>query len=104
MGRSTGDEHANLYTRGVNEGYEGKPLEAQDLLDVLDVFGEDGLRIYLIGVLEGEDDAAEDEAAEDPDAQEVIVNYETGEVTLIERGDEDESLDGPESDEEPNLN
>jgi hypothetical protein len=104
MGRSTGDEHANLYMRGVNEGNEGKPLEAQDLLDILDVFGEDGLRIYLVGVLEGEEDAAEDEAAEDPDAQEVIVNYETGEVTRIERGDEDESLDDSECDEEPNPN
>ncbi len=104
MRRSTGDEHANLYMRGVNEGYEGKLLEAQDLLDILDVFGEDGLRVYLVGVLEGEEDAAEDEAAEDPGAQEVIVNYETGEVTPIERGDEDESLDDSESDEEPKPN
>jgi hypothetical protein len=47
---------------------------------------------------------ASDEAAEDPDAQEVIVNYETGEVTPLERGDEDESLDDSESDEEPNFN
>ncbi len=104
MRRSTGDDHANLYMRGVNEGHEGKPLEAQDLLDILDVFGEDGLRVYLVGVLEGEEDAAEDEAAEDPGAQEVIVNYETGEVTPIEREDEDESLDDSESDEEPKPN
>jgi len=30
-------------------------------LDILDVFGADGLRAYLAGVLEGEEDAAEDE-------------------------------------------
>jgi hypothetical protein len=65
MGRSTGDEHANLYMRGVNEGYEGKPLEAQDLLDILDVFGEDGLRSYILGHLEGIADAMEDLEEED---------------------------------------
>jgi hypothetical protein len=104
MGRSTGDEYANLYTRGVKEGYDGDPLEAQALLDILDVFGEEGVRIYLVGVLEGEEDAAEEEAPADPDAQEVIVNYETSEVTPIESGDEDELLDDSESDEEPNPN
>jgi hypothetical protein len=30
--------------------------------DILDVFGEDGLRVYLMGVIEGEEDAKEDEA------------------------------------------
>ncbi len=48
--------------RGVNEGYNGELLDASDLLDILDVFGEDGLRAYLVGVLEGEEDANEDEA------------------------------------------
>ena len=102
VGRSTGDEYANLYTRGVNEGYNGDPLEAQALLDVLDVFGEDGLRMYLVGVLEGEEDAAEEEAAADPDAVDVIVDYETSEVTPIERGDEDEEdfPEGPDSEED----
>ena len=61
MGGSSGEENAKLYMRGVNEGYSGKLLEASDLLDILDVFGEDGLRAYLAGVLEGEEDAAEDE-------------------------------------------
>ena len=61
VGGSTGDENANLYMRGVKEGYNGELLDASDLLDILDVFGEDGLRAYLAGVLEGEEDAAEDE-------------------------------------------
>jgi hypothetical protein len=68
MDRSSGEEHANLYMRGVNEGYSGEELDAQALLDILEVFGEDGVRIYLVGVLEGEEDAAEEEAAADPDA------------------------------------
>ena len=62
MGESTGDENAKLFMRGVNEGYNGEFLDASDLLDILDVFGEDGLRSYLAGVLEGEEDANEDEA------------------------------------------
>ena len=61
MGESTGDENAKLYMRGVKEGYNGELLDASDLLDILDVFGADGLRAYLAGVLEGEEDAAEDE-------------------------------------------
>jgi len=61
MGESTGDENANLYTRGVKEGRSGELLDASELLDILDVFGEDGLRSYQVGVLEGEDDGAEDE-------------------------------------------
>ena len=61
MGESTGDENANLYMRGMNEGRSGELLEASDLLDLLEVFGEDGMRSYLMGVVEGEEDAAEDE-------------------------------------------
>ena len=61
MGGSTGEEYANLYVRGVNEGRSGELLEASDLLDILEVFGEDGIRSYLMGVIEGEEDAAEDE-------------------------------------------
>ncbi len=90
VGESAGIEIANLYTRGVNQGYEGHPLEAQYLIDLLDVFGEVGVRMYLVGILEGEEDAEEEEAATDPDAVEVIVDYETGEVTHIERTDADE--------------
>ena len=59
VGESTGDENVNLYMRGVKEGYNGELLDASDLLDILEVFGEDCLRAYLAGVLEGEEDAAE---------------------------------------------
>jgi hypothetical protein len=62
MGESTGAEHTNLYIRGVNEGRSGELLEASDLLEILEVFGEDGMRSYLMGVIEGQEDAAEYEA------------------------------------------
>jgi hypothetical protein len=61
MGESTGDENSNLYIRGVNEGRSGDLLEALELLEILEVFGEDGLRSYLVGILEGQEDDAEDE-------------------------------------------
>ena len=61
MGESTGEENANLYMRGMNEGRSGAILEASELLDILEVFGEDGMRSYLMGIIEGEEDAAEDE-------------------------------------------
>jgi len=61
MGESTGDENANLYMRGVNEGLSGDLLEASDLLDILEVFGEEGIRSYLMGVIEGQEEAAEDD-------------------------------------------
>ena len=89
-GTSSGDENANLYLRGVKEGYNGDFLEASELMDILDVFGEAGLRSYLVGILEGQEDAREDEAAAGPDAVETIVDYETGEITPIEREEEDE--------------
>jgi hypothetical protein len=62
VGESTGDANAKLFMREVKEGYNGERLWASDMLDILDVFGEAGLRSYLAGVLEGEKDAAEDEA------------------------------------------
>ena len=65
MGESTGDENANLYMRGVNEGRSGDLLEAPDLLDILDVFGEDGMRSYLMGLIEGEADATENQEVEE---------------------------------------
>ena len=61
MGESTGEENADLYMRGVDDGRSGELLEAPELLDILEVFGEDGMRYYLMGIIEGEDDAAEDE-------------------------------------------
>ena len=45
----------------MKEGRSGELLEATDLLDVLEVFGEDGMRSYLMGIIEGQEDAAEDE-------------------------------------------
>lgn len=52
-GSSSGEENVNLYMRGVNEGRAGEALEGEQLLEVLDVFGEDGLRAYIVGHLEG---------------------------------------------------
>lgn len=60
-GKSSGSENANLYMRGVSEGHSGDLLDARELVDLLDVFGEEGLRSYLIGYLEGEADAQEEE-------------------------------------------
>ena len=42
VAESTGEENANLYERGVNEGSRGELLNASELLELLDVFGEDG--------------------------------------------------------------
>src|SRR5215208_7093972 len=56
MSGTAGEEHANLHTRGVNEAASGAELDAQEVLDVLDVFGEDGVRMYLVGFLEGIED------------------------------------------------
>ena len=58
---STGEENANLYKRGVSEGSRGELLDASELLELLDVFGEDGVRSYLVGYSEGVDDALEEE-------------------------------------------
>ena len=64
MSGTAGEEQANLYTRGVNEAASGAELDAQEVLDVLDVFGEDGVRMYLVGFLEGIEDRTEEEIAE----------------------------------------
>lgn len=61
MSGTAGEEHSNLYTRGLNEAAGGMKLDAQDVLDVLDAFGEDGVRCYLIGILEGIEDRVEQE-------------------------------------------
>ena len=46
-----GEEHANLYMRGVNEAASGMELDAQEVLDVLDMLGEDGVRMESSRVL-----------------------------------------------------
>jgi len=61
VAESTGEENANLYKRGVNEGSCGELLDASELLELLDVFGEDGVRSYLVGYSEGVDDTMEEE-------------------------------------------
>jgi hypothetical protein len=40
----------------------------QSPLEILDVFGEDGLRAYITGHMEGADDAEEDERGEPLDS------------------------------------
>jgi hypothetical protein len=64
MSGTAGEEHANLYIRGVNEAASGAELDAQEILDVLEVFGEDGVRMYLVGLLEGIEDRTEEEIEE----------------------------------------
>jgi hypothetical protein len=65
MGESAGVENTNLYLRGVKEGRSGDFLVASELLDILDVFGEDGLRSYLMGVIEGEADREDEVDGDD---------------------------------------
>jgi hypothetical protein len=59
MSESSGEENANLYMRGVKEARRGEELTPTALLEILDVFGEDGLRSYLVGFAEGLEDVAE---------------------------------------------
>ncbi len=47
VAESTDEENTNLYKRGVNEGRRRELLDASELLELLDVFGEDGVRSYL---------------------------------------------------------
>jgi hypothetical protein len=60
-GRSSGEENANLYERGVNEARVGEILDGEELPEILDVFGEDGVRSYLLGYVEGTTDIMDDE-------------------------------------------
>ena len=64
MNGSANEEYAHLYMRGVNEAASGMQLDAQDVLDVLDAFGGDGVRWYLTGVVEGSEDRVEQEIEE----------------------------------------
>ncbi len=61
MTESSGEENANLYMRGVNEARRrGQALDPTGLLEVLDVFGEDGARSYLMGFAGGLEDVEEE--------------------------------------------
>jgi hypothetical protein len=59
-GGASGEENANLYVRGVNEGRCGEQPDPSALIELLDVFGEDGLRSYLMGFAEGREDAQDE--------------------------------------------
>lgn len=59
-GGSSGKENANLYLRGVNEGRRGEQPDPSALIELLDFFGEDGLRSYLMGFAEGREDAQDE--------------------------------------------
>ena len=48
-------------TRGLRLTPAGEILDGGALLEVLDVFGEDGVRSYLLGYVEGIVDIMEDE-------------------------------------------
>jgi hypothetical protein len=61
VAESTGEENANLSERGVNAGSRSELLNASALLELLDVFGKDGMRSYLVRYLEGVDNAMEEE-------------------------------------------
>jgi hypothetical protein len=58
-GGASGEENANLYVRGVGEGHRGEQPDPSELIELLDVFGEDGLRSYLMGFAEGQEEAQE---------------------------------------------
>ena len=89
MGGTAGEEHANLYMRGVNEAASGMELDAQVVLDVLDALGEDGVRWYLSGILEGIEDRVEQEI-EEYEMLEASIAYVIHEssVTILEESED----------------
>ncbi|HJQ29065.1 MAG TPA: hypothetical protein VJ827_06970 [Rubrobacter sp.] len=58
QGSSNREENANLYFRGINEGRAGESLVDMQVLEILEVFGIDGLRSYIMGHMEGVAEAA----------------------------------------------
>ena len=60
-GTSSGEEKTNLYMRGVNEGRAREPLDDMQVLEILEVFGIEGLGSYIVGHMEGLSDAIEEE-------------------------------------------
>lgn len=61
MPESSAEENARLYMRGVNEARRGEFLDPTSLLEVFDVFGEDGLRSYFVGFKEGKADLEDED-------------------------------------------
>ena len=45
-GGSSGEENANLYVRGAEEGSRGEQPDPSEFIELLDIFGKDGLRSY----------------------------------------------------------
>ena len=89
MSGTAGEEHANLYMRGVNEAASGMELDAQEVLDVLDAFGEDGVRCYLRGILEGIEERVEQEI-EEYEMLEASISYVIHEssVSILEESED----------------
>lgn len=86
MSKLSGEEYKNLYLRGVNEALDYAELEAEEIIAVLDVFGEDGLRWYMIGVIEGIEDREEREAEAFEESITFIVS--ASEVSILEETEE----------------
>jgi hypothetical protein len=69
MGEADGKELSNLYMRGVKEGARGVDFDPQQVLDVLDGFGEEGVWRYMVGGLEGVEDEIERKLDEQGDIE-----------------------------------
>ena len=59
-GGASGEENADLYIRGVDEGRRGEQPDPSALIELLDVFGEDGLHSYPMGFAGGREDAQDE--------------------------------------------
>jgi hypothetical protein len=49
-----------MCVHGVDGGRRGERPNPSSLIELLDVFGEDGLRSYLMGFAEGREDAQDE--------------------------------------------
>jgi hypothetical protein len=50
-----------MCVHGVDGGRRGERPNPSSLIELLDVFGEDGLRSYLMGFAEGREDAQDEQ-------------------------------------------
>lgn len=91
MSGASNEEHSNLYMRGVNEATSGAELDAQAVLDELGAFGEEGVRIYLIGVLEGTETLVEEEI-EEYEMLEASIAFEVHQSSVSVLEDSEETL------------
>ena len=79
-GTSSGEENDKLYMRGVNDDCVGGFLDGEELLAILDGFGQNGFRAYIVRHVEGVADAME--GLEDRNAAET----KQPKVTKTEKG------------------